>query len=125
MQMKMDGEFIYLRNPDNLQEVRIKAWGLMKWDRKNKWWWGRTSAELLNKLRSISPLTPDAEAERRRLNEVQKAVDTERTLPDVMLRPLTKYPVSKNLYAHQVRAANMALLVFGAADPKEVIGGDD
>lgn len=120
MQMKMDGEFLYLRNPDYLQEARVKSWGLMKWDRKNRWYWGRTSAELLNKLRSISPLTPDAEAMRRHLNEVQTAVDAERILPDAQLKPLADYPVNKKLYAHQVRAANMALLVFEAADPKEV-----
>ena len=34
---------------------------------------------------------------------------------------LVKYPVQGSLYEHQVRAANMALLTFGLADPKEVL----
>ena len=65
---------------------------------------GIASAELLNKLATLVHLPPSIEAERTRMNEVQEAVDQERTREHP--EPLYKYPVTKNLYEHQVRAAN-------------------
>lgn len=65
----------------------------------------------------------DQEAEwklyRQRLDETQRAVDKMRV--EKGPEALVKYPVQGSLYEHQVRAANMALLTFGLADPKEVL----
>ena len=72
---------------------------------------GIASTELLNKLATLVHLPPSIEAERIRMNTVQEAVDQERTREHP--EPLYKYPVTKNLYEHQVRAANMALMTFG------------
>ena len=117
MRMKMDGGWIYIIEADQTQNARIKSWGLMKWSRKNAMWSAAVSGELLNRLSALVPLPAPIEAERRRLIAVQQAVDYERILPADKLKPLVKYPVTKDLYAHQTRAANMALLVFGLADP--------
>jgi len=120
MRMKMDGGWIYIIEADQVQMAVIKSWGLMKWSRKNQMWTGAVSGELLNRLSSLVPLPIPVEAERRRLIAVQDAVDYERILPAEQLKPLVRYPVTKSLYAHQTRAANMALLVFGLAEPEEV-----
>ena len=83
---------------------------------------GIASAELLNKLATLVHLPPSIEAERIRMNTVQEAVDQERTREHP--EPLYKYPVTKNLYEHQVRAANMALMTFGFIEtPKKEESG--
>lgn len=126
MMMKMENGYIYVKNADSIsQEPIIRSWGTMKWNRRNQWFEGLASRELLNRLRSITRLPAPIEEERIRLNRIQQAVDKERTLPAEKLKPLADYPVTKSLYAHQVRAANMALLTFGLADPKEVLENDN
>ena len=89
----------------------------MKWNKKQNWWEGLVCAELLNRLSKLIPLPKPLNAERYRLNAVQEAVDAERVRPTEDLKPFVKYPVKRNLYAHQMRAANMALLTFGLMDP--------
>lgn len=96
----------------------------MKWNKRQKWWEGLVCAELLNRLAGLVPLTKPLDAERHRLNAVQEAVDAERVRPTRDLKPLVKYPVKRNLYAHQMRAANMALLTFGLMDPAERDGNE-
>lgn len=91
----------------------------MKWNKRQKWWEGLVCAELLNRLAKLIPLTEPLNAERHRLNAVQEAVDAERVRPAGDLKPLAKYPVKRSLYAHQMRAANMALLTFGLIDISE------
>lgn len=122
MRMKMEDGWLYIIEASPAQGSSIKAWGLMKWKRKDKMWYGRVSGELLNRLSALLPALPASiDAERGRLNRIQDAVNTERTLPMDGLKPLVKFPVTKSLYAHQTRAANMALLTFGIVDPKEVL----
>ena len=69
----------------------------------------------------LVPLPQSIKEERDLLNDIQKAVDEERVLPADDMKPLVKYPVKKKLFAHQVRAANMAALVFGLVGPEEVL----
>ena len=78
-----------------------------------------SSKELLDKLSKIVRLPPAIESYRQRLDETQRAVDKMRVEKEP--EALVKYPVQGSLYEHQVRAANMALLTFGLADPKEVL----
>ena len=126
MRMKLDAGWLYIIEADPEQDARIKAWGLMKWKKRDRMWYGRVSRELLNRLSALLPALPASiEAERKKLNKVQVAVDYERTLPIDQLKPLMKFPVTKSLYAHQTRAANMALLTFGIVDPKEVLNGEE
>lgn len=122
MMMKLENGFVYVKDADKAsQESVIRSWGMMKWNRTNQWFEGEATRELLNRLRSITRLPAPIEEERLRLNRIQVAVDKVRTLPEKDLKPLVKYPVTKSLYTHQVRAANMALLTFGLVDPKEVL----
>ena len=79
----------------------------------------KTQKELLDKLSKIVRLPPAIESYRQRLDETQRAVDKMRVEKEP--EALVKYPVQGSLYEHQVRAANMALLTFGLADPKEVL----
>lgn len=80
---------------------------------------GDCSKELLDKLSKIVRLPPAIESYRQQLDETQRAVDKMRVEKEP--KPLVSYPVQGSLYEHQVRAANMALLTFGLADPKEVL----
>ena len=100
---------------DNTQMAIIKSWNSMKYDRRKNMMIGDCSKELLDKLSKIVRLPPAIESYRQRLDETQRAVDKKE--PEA----LVKYPVQGSLYEHQVRAANMALLTFGLADPKEVL----
>ncbi len=118
MRIKMDKGYIVIIEADSTQTAVLKSWGgMMKWNKRKKWWEGLVCAELLNRLAGLIPLPKPLDTERYRLNEVQDAVDAERVRPAGDLKPLVKYPVKRNLYAHQMRAANMALLTFGLMDP--------
>ena len=109
-----DGK-IMLIEVDNTQMAIIKSWNSMKYDRRKNMMIGDCSKELLDKLSKIVRLPPAIESYRQRLGAVDKMrVEKE---PEA----LVKYPVQGSLYEHQVRAANMALLTFGLADPKEVL----
>lgn len=117
MKMAMKDGKIMLIEVDNTQMAIIKSWNSMKW-RKNMMI-GDCSKELLDKLSKIVRLPPAIENYRQRLDETQRAVDKMRI--EKKPEALVKYPVQGSLYEHQVRAANMALLTFGLADPKEVL----
>lgn len=117
MAMK-DGK-IMLIEVDNTQMAIIKSWNSMKYDRRKNMMIGDCSKELLDKLSKIVRLPPAIESYRQRLDETQRAVDKMRVEKEP--EALVKYPVQGSLYEHQVRAANMALLTFGLADPKEVL----
>ena len=118
MRIKMDNGCIVIIEADSTQTAVLKSWGgMMKWNKKQNWWEGLVCAELLNRLSKLIPLPKPLSAARYRLNAVQEAVDAERVRPTEDLKPFAKYPVKRNLYAHQMRAANMALLTFGLMDP--------
>lgn len=119
MKMAMKDGKIMLIEVDNTQMAIIKSWNSMKLDRRRNMMVGDVSKELLDKLSKIVRLPPAIEDYRQRLDETQRAVDKMRVEKNP--KPMVKYPVQGSLYEHQVRAANMALLTFGLADPKEVL----
>lgn len=116
MMMKLDGGYIFVK-ADREEEASIKTWRMMSKDKKNGWWYARTSLQLLEKIYGTWGLIPAAKKEMERLRGIQAAVDRERIRPAGELKPMAEYPVKPKLYAHQVRAANMALMVFGMAKP--------
>lgn len=118
MKMKMEDGMLYIAAMDSTQFQIIKSWSLMRWNRSMQWEEGQISLELLNKLASIVKLPENIEAERRRLTEIQDAVDRERLLEEP--KPLCSIPVKIPLFSHQIRAVNMALVTFGVVDPKDV-----
>ncbi len=119
MAMKMEHGYIYIINVDPIKESMMKSWSNIKKNRKTKMWVGLISRDLLNRLRRLTPLPRPIEEVRIHLNKVQEAVDRERVTLEAELKPMAQYPVKKKLYAHQTRAANMALLTFGLVEPSE------
>lgn len=119
MKMAMKDGKIMLIEVDNTQMAIIKSWNSMKYGRRKSMMIGDCSKELLDKLSKIVRLPPAIEKYRQQLDETQRAVDKMRIEKEP--EALVKYPVQGSLYEHQVRAANMALLTFGLADPKEVL----
>ena len=117
MKMALKDGMLRIIEADVTQAAIIKSWGKMKYSRVNQMYEGPISAELLNKLATLVRLPETVEALRQKMNDTQDAVDRERVKEDP--KPLYKYPVSKPLYQHQVRAANMALLTFGIIAPEE------
>lgn len=117
MKMAMKDGMIRIIEADVTQSAIIKSWGKMKYSRSNQMYEGPVSMELLNKLAGLVRLPPVIEAVRKNMNKVQEAVDQERVRKDP--KPLVDYPVTKSLYQHQVRAANMALLTFGLVPPEK------
>lgn len=117
MMMKLEDGIVFVK-ADDREESIIRSWRLMTKDRKKNWWYGKVSVELLTKIYQNFGLTKDAADELKRLVKIRRAVDEERVKPDAELKPLVKYPVKTNLYAHQVRAANMALMIFEIAGGK-------
>ena len=88
--MKMaikDGNLI-LAELSGEQVLRIRNWGTMTW----------------NKTRGTMAYLDDLKRRRDR-------IEAERFNPDPV--PLVHYPVKAKLYKHQLRGANMAMLVFG------------
>lgn len=119
MRMKMEKGWLYIIETDNVQSAVLKSWYQLRWNKGKKWWEGQVCAELLNKLKKSFGLPKPIDEERERLNAIQKAVDAERILPAEKLKPMVTYPVTKALFAHQTRAANMALMTFGLVEPPE------
>ena len=125
MQMKVSDGIVTLRALSAPEAQVIKQWPWMRYNRRDKTYEFDLSMEALDRLRGLLTsegkcLPPSVEAERQRLHRIQAAVDAERIRESP--EPLVRYPVKKKLYEHQVRAANMALLVFGIITPEEAAG---
>ena len=97
--------------------MQIKSRGLMKWSKQQQALYGPATAELLNYLATLFRLPGPAEEMRQRLNRLEDSVDAQRVEPEP--EPLYKFPVKLPLYRHQIRGANMALMVFSLVEPPE------
>ena len=97
--------------------MQIKSRGLMKWSKQQQALYGPATAELLNYLATLFRLPGPAEEMRQRLNRLEDSVDAQRVEPEP--EPLYKFPVKLPLYRHQIRGANLALMVFGLVEPPE------
>lgn len=115
MKMKIENGQVIIADVDNIQYQIIKSWNLTRWDKAKKWITGPVSRDLLNKLSELVRLPEPIEAERQRMNEVQRAVDAERMKENPV--PLCKFPVKIDLFKHQIRGVNMALITFGLIEP--------
>lgn len=121
MKMALQGNTLLIKEADNVQFTVIKSWNKMKWDKKAQILRGVADLELLDRLTRLVRLPPPVECRRSHLRAVQDAVDRQRVAQKP--EPLYKYPVKLPLYAHQIRASNMALLTFGWVQPEEVSSG--
>lgn len=115
--MKMaikDGQLL-IKEADTNQFMIIKSWGKMKWSKAEQMLYAPVEIELLNKLAGLVRLPEPIEQQRQQMNRVAEAVDRERLKEEP--EPLCKYPVKLPLFKHQLRGANMALMVFGLLEP--------
>ena len=109
------GPYLLVIGTTDQQYRLIIGWGKMRWDGQNKWLEGYADLDLLTRMRKLVTLTPPVEKRRRELQTLQDAIDRERKTEHP--EPFYPYPVKMNLYAHQVRGADMALLTFGWIKP--------
>ena len=115
--MKMaiqDGQLL-IKEADTNQFMIIKSWGKMQWSKAEQMLYAPVEIELLNKLAGLVRLPEPIEQQRQQMNRVAEAVDRERLKEEP--EPLYKYPVKLPLFKHQLRGANMALMVFGLLEP--------
>lgn len=121
--MKMaikDGQLL-IKEADTNQFMIIKSWGKMKWSKAEQMLYAPVEIELLNKLAGLVRLPEPIEQQRQQMNRVAEAVDRERLKEEP--EPLYKYPVKLPLFKHQLRGANMAMIVFGLVEPPEKEAG--
>ena len=111
MKIALRGNNLLIKDADSVQFQIIKSWDKMKWSKATQTLSGTADLELLDKLATIVHLPPAIEIRRTRLRETAEAVDRERM--NQHPEPFYDYPVKLPLYAHQIRAANMALITFG------------
>lgn len=116
MKMALKDGKILIKDADSTQGAVIRSWNRMRWNKSLKLFEGDLSGDLLDRLAKLVKLPQAIEEERQAIHRVQRAVDQERAKKDP--EPLVRYPVTKQLYKHQVRAANMALITFGIISPE-------
>lgn len=116
MKMALKDGKILIKDADSTQGAVIRSWNRMRWNKSLKLFEGDLSGDLLDRLAKLVKLPQAIEEERQAIHRVQRAVDQERARKDP--EPLVRYPVTKQLYKHQVRAANMALITFGIIPPE-------
>lgn len=123
MKMALKDGKVLIKDADSTQGAVIRSWNRMRWNKSLKLFEGDLSGDLLDRLAKLVKLPQAIEEERQAIHRVQRAVDQERARKDP--EPLVWYPVTKQLYKHQVRAANMALITFGIIPPEaEEVGRD-
>ena len=88
----------------------IKSWNKMVWKKATKTLEAPCEIELLDKLLTLVKLPPRISAYRDELMKVQIAVDDMRIKENVT--PIIQPQVKANLFQHQVRGYNMALINF-------------
>lgn len=88
----------------------IKSWNKMVWKKATKTLEAPCEIELLDKLSTLVKLPPRISAYRDELMKVQTAVDDMRIKENVT--PIIQPQVKANLFQHQVRGYNMALINF-------------
>ena len=88
----------------------IKSWNKMVWKKATKTLEAPCEIELLDKLLTLVKLPPRISAYRDELMKVQTAVDDMRIKENVT--PIIQPQVKANLFQHQVRGYNMALINF-------------
>ena len=116
MKMALKDGKVLIKDADSTQGAVIRSWNRVRWNKSLKLFEGDLSGDLLDRLAKLVKLPQVIEEERQAIHRVQRAVDQERARKDP--EPLVRYPVTKQLYKHQVRAANMALITFGIIPPE-------
>lgn len=121
MQQKIEDGVIFVKASKE-EGAKIKSWRMMKYEKEKGYWYGSISIPLLQNLKDNGGLIPKASEALKQLMQVQAAIDAERVKPDEEVKCLIKPPVKADLFKHQARAMNMALINFGIVPVSEVSG---
>lgn len=108
---------IILAQIEQARMDKLKKTGMLRWNKAARTYSAPVTLDLLDVLSQIFPLPDTVEAERQRLAGIARQLDAQRAAAEPA--PLVPYPVRARLFRHQVRAANMAMLVFGAVPLEE------
>ena len=117
MKVAMKNGRIILAQIEQARMDKLKKTGMLRWNKAARTYSAPVTLDLLDVLAQIFPLPDTVEAERRRLAGIARQLDAQRAAAEPA--PLVPYPVRARLFRHQVRAANMAMLVFGAVPLEE------
>ncbi len=107
---KTDDNMLIIKDITSEQFAVIKSWNKMVWKKATKTLEAPCEIELLDKLSTLVKLPPRISAYRDELIKVQTAVDDMRIKENVT--PIIQPQVKANLFQHQVRGYNMALINF-------------
>lgn len=107
---KTDDNMLIIKDITSEQFAVIKSWNKMVWKKATKTLEASCEIELLDKLSTLVKLPPRISAYRDELMKVQTAVDDMRIKENVT--PIIQPQVKANLFQHQVRGYNMALINF-------------
>lgn len=99
---------IILAEIEPLRYEQLKRMGIFRWNKTTRTMTGPVSLDALNALHNRFTLPDFVETERERLAEVARQVEQQRE--DKEPKPLAAYPVRAQMFQHQIRGANMALL---------------
>lgn len=121
MKMALQNGLLRIREMTDEQYQILKSLGRFKWNKTLKELSGIVDFETLDRLSKIVTLPEPIEAYRKELANAQVAVNKLRLEEEP--KPLIKPPIKDGIkpYAHQVRAYNMALVVFGLIEPAKVL----
>lgn len=108
MKAAMKDGRIVLAQIEQARMDKLKKTGMLRWNRAARTYSAPVTLDLLEVLAQIFPLPDTVEAERQRLAGIARQLDAQRAASEPV--PLTSYPVRANMFRHQVRAANMALI---------------
>mgnify|MGYP000082115219 FL=1 len=107
---KTDDNMLIIKDITSEQFAVIKSWNKMVWKKATKTLEAPCEIELLDKLSTLVKLPPRISAYKDELMKVQTAVDDMRIKENVT--PIVQPQVKANLFQHQVRGYNMALINF-------------
>lgn len=110
MKIAMKEGRIILAEIEQARMEKLKATRMLRWNKAQQTYSAHISLDLLNALATIFRLPDFIEKERRQLDYIARRIEGERNATNPV--PLVRYPVKADLYKHQVRAANMAMLQF-------------
>lgn len=121
MKMALQNGLLRIREMTDEQYQILKSLGRFKWNKTLKELSGIVDFETLDRLSKIVTLPEPIEAYRKELANAQVAVNKLRLEeePKALIKPPIKDGIKP--YAHQVRAYNMALVVFGLIEPAKVL----
>ena len=99
---------IILAEIEPLRYDQLKRMGIFRWNKTTRTMTAPVSLDALTALHNRFTLPDFVEAERERLAEVARQVEQQREATEP--KPLAAYPVRAQMFQHQIRGANMALL---------------